>query len=76
MPHLSPISSRRLIQLLEREGFAWVKTKGSHRYFLHTDGRTTSVPVHGGQEIGIGLLRPILRDVHWSVEEFQKKLRK
>jgi predicted RNA binding protein YcfA (HicA-like mRNA interferase family) len=76
MPHLSPISPRKLMRLLEREGFEWVKTKGSHRFFLHADGRTTSVPVHGSVEVGIGLLRQILKDIGWSAEEYQKKLKK
>lgn len=76
MPHLSPIHPRKLILLLEREGFVQIKTRGSHRYFLHSDGRTTSVPVHGGQEVGVGLLRTILKEVGWSAEEFRRKLRK
>ena len=64
------------MRIIEREGFEWVKTKGSHRFYVHEDGRTTSVPVHGGQEVGIGLLHPILKDLKWSVEEFHRQLRK
>ncbi len=75
MPHLSPISPKKLIKFLEREGFVHVKTKGSHYFFLHPIDRcTTSVPLHGNQDIGVGLLRKILQDIEMSVEEFRKKL--
>ena len=75
MPHLVPVPSKRLIKLLEREGFRCIRTKGSHHYFLHeTDGRTTVVPVHGGRDIGVGLLRPILNDLGWWVKEFARKI--
>lgn len=75
MAHLAPISPRRLMQMLERDGFACIRIRGSHHFFLHPDGRTTQVPVHGGRDIGIGLLRPILRDLGWSVSEYQKRLK-
>jgi predicted RNA binding protein YcfA (HicA-like mRNA interferase family) len=36
----------------------------------HEDGRTTTVPVHAGQDVGRGLLRKILRDAELTREEF------
>ena len=76
MSHLTPLSPRRLMQLLEREGFSCIRIRGSHHFFLHADGRTTMVPVHGGKDVGVGLIRTILREVSWSVGEFQKRLGK
>ena len=38
-------------------------------FLKHQDGRVTTVPVHSGETIGLGLLRSILRDVELSVEE-------
>jgi predicted RNA binding protein YcfA (HicA-like mRNA interferase family) len=72
MSHLAPISPRKLIKFLETNGFVCIRIKGSHHFFLHSDGRTTSVPLHGNRDIGIGLLRPILRDIGLSAQEFQK----
>jgi len=37
---------------------------------MHRDGRATVVPSHGGEDIGRGLLRQILRDIEVSPEEF------
>ena len=45
------------------------RTRGSHVFLSHPDGRTTTVPVHSGETIGPGLLRAILRDVELSVDE-------
>ncbi len=74
MSHLAPISPRKLIQFLEKQGFVCIRVRGSHHFFLHPDRQTTSVPVHGNRDIGIGLLRPILRDIGVSAGEFKKKL--
>lgn len=77
MPHLSPISPKKLIKLLEKEGFVCIRKKGSHMFFANKiDTRTTSLPKHSNQDIGIGLLRKILKDIEISVEDLNKKLGK
>jgi predicted RNA binding protein YcfA (HicA-like mRNA interferase family) len=55
-------------------GFKVVRTKGSHRFLQHQDGRCTVIPVHRGENIGRGLLAQILRDCDISKEELQKIL--
>ena len=40
----------------------------------HDDGRSTVVPVHGGETIGTGLMSKILRDCELSREQLQKLL--
>lgn len=70
MPKLSPIGGKELIRVLQKQGFVPVRQKGSHVRLEHADGRKTSVPVHAGESVGIGLLRKILRDVHIPPEAF------
>lgn len=72
MPKLSPIRGKDLIRILEKLGFEKVHQKGSHVRMRHKDGRRTSVPIHSGEKVGVGLLRKILRDVNLSPEEFRK----
>lgn len=72
MPKLSPINASRLIKILEKEGFIKIRQKGSHVRLEHPDGRKTSVPVHSGEAVGVGLLRKILRDVNLAPEQFNK----
>ncbi|OGE34003.1 hypothetical protein A3H85_01170 [Candidatus Daviesbacteria bacterium RIFCSPLOWO2_02_FULL_40_8] len=72
MPKLSPISAKALIKLLEKQGFEVVHQKGSHVRLKHADGRRTTVPMHSGENVGVGLLRKILRDTNISRDEFEK----
>lgn len=72
MPKLSPISSTKLIKILLKEGFIKVRQKGSHVRLEHSDGRKTSLPVHSGEGVGVGLLRKILRDVNLTPEQFNR----
>lgn len=72
MSKLSPIRARELIAILERSGFQKVHQKGNHVRMKHSDGRRTTIPLHAGEKVGIGLLRKILRDVNISRTEFDK----
>jgi predicted RNA binding protein YcfA (HicA-like mRNA interferase family) len=60
-----------LIAALEKAGFAVIRVKGSHHRLRHADGRVTTVPVHGSEIIGPGLLSRILRDCDLSREGFE-----
>ena len=72
MPKLSPISAKELIKILEKIDFEAVHQKGSHVRMKHADGRRTTIPVHSGERVGVGLLRKIMRDVNLSRDEFEK----
>ena len=53
---MKPAKPRKIIKILKDLGFEHTRTRGSHLRFVHSDGRKTSVPVHGNKEIGRGLL--------------------
>lgn len=71
MPKLSPIRGKDLISILEKQGFVKIHQKGSHARLEHPNGRKTSVPIHSGEKVGVGLLRKILRDCNISRLEFE-----
>ncbi len=71
---LRRLKGRELISILQRIGFAITRVKGSHHFLKHADGRCTTVPVHSGEEIGIGLLSKILRDVEMTKDELEQLL--
>lgn len=50
-----------MVRALERVGFQVERTRGSHCFVRHGDGRATVVPVRG-RTLGLGLLRKILTD--------------
>lgn len=69
MTRLPRLKGKELIRALERHGFRAVRSKGSHVFLQHSDGRATVVPVHAGETLGPGLLRAVLRDVELSVDD-------
>lgn len=74
MSFLPSISSSRLLRILQKLGFNEQHQKGSHLFLRHQDGRTTTVPMHKGEDIGKGLLRKILRDIKMEPKDFKELL--
>lgn len=72
MSKLAIVSATQMSKILRHLGFLFVRQKGSHAYFKHSDGRATVVPIHKGEDIGRGLIRAILRDIDLSPEEFER----
>ena len=68
------VRGRELIRALEKAGFAVIRTKGSHHFMRHPDGRATVVPVHAGETIGPGLLNQILKDTELTTEDLRSLL--
>jgi len=73
MTRLPRLKGKDVVRIPERIDFRVVRTRGSHAFLRHPDGRATVVPVHAGETIGPGLLRAILRDVEMSVDEFLRQ---
>ena len=71
MSKLAIISSDKMIKILLKLGFSELRQKGSHKFFAHEDGRTTTVPDHN-EDLGRGLIRKILRDIEISIDEYDK----
>ena len=74
MSPLPMLKATQLLRALESAGFVAVRQRGSHVRLKHADGRVVTVPSHAGQDIGRGLLRKILRDAEFSVEDLQRLL--
>lgn len=74
MSRLPRVTARNLIRALNKLGFAVVRSKGSHHFLGHKDGRGTVIPVHAGEIIGTGLLLKILKDLKLSRDTLSKLL--
>lgn len=71
MSILPILPTRVVMQKLIRAGFRFIYAKGSHYFFQHPiTHRLTSVPVHGGKNVGRGLLSKIIKQAGFSVKEF------
>lgn len=73
MSILPILTARIVMQKLVRAGFRFVYAKGSHYFFRHpVTKRITSVPIHGGKDIGRNLLSKIIKQARISIKEFIK----
>jgi predicted RNA binding protein YcfA (HicA-like mRNA interferase family) len=70
------IDARKMEKLLFKLGFERVRQKGSHVFYRHPDGRTTSVPHHRGRDLARPLIKEILREIELSSDEYEECLRK
>lgn len=74
---MKTLKPKKLIKILKKLNFKEDRTKGSHYQFSHKDGRKVTVPIHGNEEIGKGLLIKIIKhDLKLTKEEFEKQLKK
>ena len=74
MSRLRIVDAKTLEKAVFSLGFERVKQKGSHIFYRHSDGRTTTIPHHGGRVKARPLLREILREIDITVDEYNKIL--
>jgi predicted RNA binding protein YcfA (HicA-like mRNA interferase family) len=74
MSRLPRLTGKEIIRALANAGFKVARTKGSHHFLVHPDGRVTIVPVHSGEIVGPGLLAKIFRDCDLTSEQFEALL--
>ena len=76
MTRLPIVSFKTMERMLLRLGFEMVRQKGSHVFYRHGDGRTTTVPDHAGRDLARPLVREILREIELTPEQFREELKK
>ena len=74
MTQLPSLRGKELMARLKKAGFEVIRIKCSHHFIRHNDGRSSVIPVHGGEDIGPGLMATILRDCELSHEQPQEFL--
>jgi len=63
------LDARTMERVLFRLGFTAERQRGSHVFYRHPDGRTTTVPHHAGRDLARPLVRAILDDIRMSPAE-------
>ncbi len=74
MSRLRRVTGRQVFKALQRSGFVLIRTKGSHYFMRHPDGRATVVPIHASETLGPGLFNQILKDTETERDDFDKLL--
>lgn len=75
MTRLPVLDAKTLEKVLHNLGFARVRQKGSHVFYRHPDGRTTTIPHHAGRDLARPLLREILRETDLTPEQLLDELK-
>lgn len=76
MTRLPIVDFATMEKVLLSLGFQAVRQKGSHVFYRHSDGRTTTVPNHPGRDLARPLIREILREIELTAEQLQRQLEK
>ena len=74
MTRLPVVDFKTMDRLLRKLEFEPVRQKGSHVFYRHPDGRTTTLPSHPGRDLARPLVREILREIELTVEQFREDL--
>ncbi len=74
MTRIVPISPYTLEKILSDLGFQKIRQSGSHVFYKHSDGRSTTIPFHGNREVGPVLIKIILKEINITREEYQNHL--
>jgi len=74
MSRLKLANAIAMEKLLFDLGFVKVRQKGSHVFYRHADGRTTTIPFHTGKDLPRPLLRHILNEINLSVNEYNNRI--
>jgi predicted RNA binding protein YcfA (HicA-like mRNA interferase family) len=74
MTRLPIVDFKTMEKILFHIGFQAVRRKGSHVFYRHSDGRTTTLPCHPGRDLARPLIREILREIELSPNEFEQIL--
>lgn len=76
MSKLKIIDAKTMEKLLLRLGFEKVRQKGSHAFYRHPDGRTTTIPHHKARVLARPLIREILRETEITVDDYNNHLKR
>ncbi len=74
MTRLPIVDFKTMDAFLRRRGFVILRQKGSHAFYRHADGRTTTVPNHPGRDLARPLIREILREAEITPDQFVDEL--
>ena len=74
MTYLPIVDFKTMEKILLKLGFQNTRSKGSHFFFRHPVGRTTTLPNHPGRDLSHPLIREFIREIEITQEQFIKEL--
>lgn len=74
MSRMRIIDAKKMEKLLFSIGFNKIRQKGSHVFYRHVDGRTTTIPHHSSSDLARPLIKEILREIEITIDDYNKYL--
>ena len=65
-------SSDDIISALAKDGWKPDETRGAEQIYRHPDGRRVSIHYHPGKTYRPGLLKSLLADIGWSIDDMHR----
>jgi len=73
MPRITPLPAKKMLKILKLLNFTLLRVKGSHHFYYNQEtGKATVVPVHNNEDLGVGILREIIKDIDISINSYEK----
>ena len=69
-PKIPRLTAKEIIRFLEKNGFVLTRQSGSHKIYKNLNGKRVTVPYHTGEILHPKLVKSILNDAGWTVEDF------
>lgn len=71
MPRLTPLKPADVCRKLRNLGYVGPMPGGRHMRMVHLQtGKIIPLPMHGGRDVSVGLLREIIREAGITLEEW------
>lgn len=72
---LPRVTAAEVIRVLEKKGFFLARQSGAHKIYKNQEGKRVTVSYNAGKILHPKVLKNILNDADWTVEEFQELLK-
>ena len=76
MSRLKLVNAKKMEKLLLGLDFKKIRQRGSHAFYRHADGRTTTIPHHKARMLARPLIREILREIEITVDDYNNQVKK
>lgn len=73
-PKIPRLTAKQIIRFMEKNGFVLTRQSGSHKIYKSLNGKRVTVPYHTGEILHPKLVKSILNDAGWTVEDFTRWL--
>ena len=73
MAKLKPLKPREVVRKLQQLGFQGPVAGGKHQRMIHPEtGQIIPIPTHQGRDVGVGLIREIIRELGIGREKWMR----